>query len=85
MVVVCQGIQYNHGQDMELTNKEILEDISDFTDRIQAAKTKLSELPGWAETYKERLKIKNKRYFLESEIMHVQNLIKIAQTGLKDL
>ena len=65
-----------------LTDEDILEDIREFEQRIQAARDKLSELPETADTWPAKKKLKEKRYILGSEIEHVKRLISIAEEAL---
>jgi len=65
-----------------LTQAEIKSDIDAYRDRIRKAKAHLEMLPSEADTFAQRKKIKPKRHHLETEIVHVQSLIKIAESAL---
>jgi len=67
-----------------ITKCEIKSAIAEYENRIRKAKADLKKLPSGADTFAERKKIKTKRHHLESEIVHVQSLIKIAESALKD-
>jgi hypothetical protein len=67
---------------LNLTKDDIQSDIEAFEDRICVAQQKLSLLPSVASTYKERRKIKSKKFILVREIDHVRGLISIAEEAL---
>jgi len=69
---------------LELTRKDISNDIEVFKKRIRNAQEKLTALPQKASEFKERKKLKLKRRVLKQEIEHVQGLIAIASEALKD-
>ena len=66
-----------------ITPEVFASDIINLNERIRSAKQKLDGLPTWAGTWKERDKIKKKRYWLEDEILHCNHLISIACEGLQ--
>lgn len=66
-----------------ISNNEIKNDLAAFEIRIDRAKKRLQELPGWCPTWKERTANKRKRHFLEGEILHVQNLIDMARKAVR--
>jgi hypothetical protein len=67
-----------------LTQKQILDDIGIFQQRIRNAQEKLAALPQKANGYKEQKKLKFKRRVLKQEIKHVKGLISIASQALPD-
>lgn len=69
---------------LELTRREIFNDIEVFKKRIRNAQEKLAVLPQLANGYKERKKLRLKRRVLKQEIEHVDGLISIASEALKD-
>jgi hypothetical protein len=69
---------------LELTRKDILNDIEGYKERISKAREKLLGLP-MATTVKDRRRIKEKRRILLAEIDHVRGLISIAGEALSQI
>ncbi len=67
---------------LELTKRDIQQDIEAFEGRIQIAMDKLSVLPSTASTPKERRGIRDRRRALLQEIEHVRALIALASEAL---
>lgn len=69
---------------MELSIKDIEQDISGYQDRIIAARVKLDMLPGGYLEFKEHKKREQQRRALQAEIQHVENLIRIANEAIEE-
>ena len=67
---------------IQLTPEDIEQDIENFLTRIEQAKAKLANLPTGYFPYSEHKKREKQRRDLQTEIKHVENLIRIAQEGL---
>ncbi|MBL7180277.1 MAG: hypothetical protein ISS67_05980 [Desulfobacterales bacterium] len=70
---------------IELTIKDILNDIEEFQERISAAQSKLNMLPAGYLPYPEYKKREKQRRDLQAKIEHVEKLIRIATEGLKEI
>jgi hypothetical protein len=53
--------------------------IDAFNQRLEVAKQKLSKLPASSDSWMARQKLNAQRKFLQSEIVHVQRLIDMAE------
>lgn len=69
---------------LELTRRDILNDIEVFKERIRRAQEKLAALPEKANGYKERKKLRLKRRALKQEIERVNGLIMIAEAAVNN-
>ena len=70
---------------LELTDKIILEDIRGFKKRIWITKEKLAKLDEQTPTdWKGKKRLRAKRLECIGEVEHVNNLIAIAQSAMKD-
>ncbi len=70
---------------LNLTKKDIQQDILGYQERIRTAQQKIAALPKNAPGSQERKRIKYKRRVLEQEISHVKGLIRIAKEALVEL
>ena len=67
-----------------LTDQEIRGDIQNYEQRITAAREKLAMLPEGYLSFANHKKREKERRELQTEIQHVQTLIRYAQGALKE-
>ena len=68
---------------MDLTIREIKEDIEGFKDQIRLAKAKLAALPVGYLPYQENKKRVLQRRELQDDISHIETLIRYAREGIE--
>ena len=69
---------------MNITKKEIKEDIKDLKGQLATARKKLKSLPRGFIPYPEHKKRERERYRLLDEIEHLKKILKIAQESLNN-
>ena len=69
---------------MQLTIKDILNDIEGFQERIFAAQTKLNLLPAGYLPYPEHKKRKQQQHQFEDDIRHLKTLRGYAQDAIDE-
>lgn len=67
---------------MDITIADIEKDIENFKNRIFTAQSKLELLPVGFLPFTEHKKREKRRYDMESEIEHVEGLIRLAREGI---